>query len=222
MLVLASLVQGFATLNALSGFVVVRLYLTPMRPCLDVTIWDASPWCWLLRAYLSPFPLHAMICFSCLFVPPVGFLCIFTHLLMCSCISLACQCVVYASTQWGYGHSIQTYIVPRGHHLLFAFLFVCFLACLIAFLFLCLPCLSCLFVLCLSHMLFASFPSITCLLVSCLCLCMYTHGVKMLGARAQSPGRKQKGREGEHVEISQVVVFSRFKSLVYPFGYVLF
>ena len=100
--------------------------------------------------------------------------------------------------------------------------FVCFLACLIAFLFLCLPCLSCLFVLCLSHMLFASFPSITCLLVSCLCLCMYTHGVKMLGARAQSPRRKQKGREGEHVEISQVVVFSRFKSLVYPFGYVLF
>ena len=38
MLVLASLVQGFATLNALSGFVVVRLHLTPMRPCLDVII----------------------------------------------------------------------------------------------------------------------------------------------------------------------------------------
>ena len=43
MLVLAFLVQGFATLDALSGFVVVQLHLTPIRPCLDVTIQDASP-----------------------------------------------------------------------------------------------------------------------------------------------------------------------------------
>ena len=43
MLVLASLVLGFATLDALSGFVVLWLHLMPMRPCLDVTIWDASP-----------------------------------------------------------------------------------------------------------------------------------------------------------------------------------
>ena len=37
MLVLASLVLGFATLDALSGYVVVLLRPTPMRPCLDVT-----------------------------------------------------------------------------------------------------------------------------------------------------------------------------------------
>ena len=43
MLVLASLVQGFATLDTFSGFVVMRLHPMPMRPCLDVTIWDASP-----------------------------------------------------------------------------------------------------------------------------------------------------------------------------------
>ena len=43
MLVLASLVLGFTTLDALSGFVVMRLHLTPMRPCLDITIWKASP-----------------------------------------------------------------------------------------------------------------------------------------------------------------------------------
>ena len=43
MLVLASLVQGFAMLDALSGFMVVRLHPMPMSPCLDVTIWDASP-----------------------------------------------------------------------------------------------------------------------------------------------------------------------------------
>ena len=35
--VLVSLVLGFATLNALSGCVVVWLHPMPMRPCLDVT-----------------------------------------------------------------------------------------------------------------------------------------------------------------------------------------
>ena len=43
MLVLASLVLGFTMLDALSEFVVVWLHPMPMRPCLDVTIWDASP-----------------------------------------------------------------------------------------------------------------------------------------------------------------------------------
>ena len=90
MLVLAFLVQGFATLDSLRGFVVVWLHLTPMRPCLDVTSWDASPWCRLFRAHLSPFPLHVKICLLCLFVPPVGFICIFTRLLTCPCVSLAC------------------------------------------------------------------------------------------------------------------------------------
>ena len=43
MLVLVSLVLHFATFSALSKFVVVWLHLTPMRPCLDVAIWDALP-----------------------------------------------------------------------------------------------------------------------------------------------------------------------------------
>ena len=43
MLVLASLVVDFATLDTLSGFVVVWLHSTPMRPCLDATTWDALP-----------------------------------------------------------------------------------------------------------------------------------------------------------------------------------
>ena len=43
MLVLASFVLGFAMFDTLSGFVVMWLHLTPMRPCLDVTIWDALP-----------------------------------------------------------------------------------------------------------------------------------------------------------------------------------
>ena len=42
-LVLASLVLGLALLDTLSGFVVMWLHPTPMRPCLDVTIQDAVP-----------------------------------------------------------------------------------------------------------------------------------------------------------------------------------
>ena len=98
--------------------------------------------------------------------------------------------------------------VPHEHYILFAFLLVCLLTCLLSLLFLCLLRLSCLSSLCLFHMLFASFPSITCLLVSCLCLCMYTHGARMHGARARSPKRKQKGWRRKHVDISQAAMFS--------------
>ena len=83
MLVLSSLVLGFAMFDALSGFVFVWLQATPMRPCLDVTIWDASRRYQLFCAYLSPFLLRAMIRLPCLFMPPVGFLYIFTCLLTC-------------------------------------------------------------------------------------------------------------------------------------------
>ena len=116
----------------LSRFVVVWLYLTPIRPWLVVTTWEALPWCQLLRAYLSSFPLHVTIFLPCLFVPHVGFLCIFSCLLICSCMSLACQCVIYASTQWSYGHSIQTYICTLRTPP-----FVCFLTCLLSRLFAC-------------------------------------------------------------------------------------
>ena len=83
-------------------------------------------------------------------------------------------------------------------------------ACLFAFL------LSCLFVLCLFHMLFAFVPSVACLLVSCFCLCMYTHGARMHGVRAGFPRHKQKGRGCEHADISQVAMFSSFRSLTSP------
>ena len=171
---LASLVLGFTRLDAFSRFVVVRLHLTPLRPCLDINIWDASPWCQLLRAYLSPFLLRAMICLPCLFMPPIGFLCIFTRLLTCPCISLACWCVAHASTQCSYGPPIQTYICPlRTPPFVWFFaclpfcLFDCFIASLLA-----IPIMLIRFMP--FHMLFALFPSIACLLVSCLRLCMNT------------------------------------------------
>ena len=43
MRVLAFLVLGFTTLDALSRLVVVWLHSMPMRPCSDATTWDASP-----------------------------------------------------------------------------------------------------------------------------------------------------------------------------------
>ena len=94
------------------------------------------------------------------------------------------------------------------------FLLVCLLACLLAFLFLCLPCLSCLSALCLfiGHL----FLSIACLLVSCSCLCMYTHGARTHGVRTLSPRCKHKGWWSKHVDISQAAMFSRFRGLASP------
>ena len=86
MLMFASLVLGFVTFDALSGFVVMWLHL---RPCLGVSTWEASPDAGSLCAYLCPLPFCAMICLPCLFAPPVGFLCIFTRLLTCPCMNLA-------------------------------------------------------------------------------------------------------------------------------------
>ena len=56
---------------------------------------------------------------------------------------------------------------------------------------------------------------------------MYTHGARTRGARTRgarvrSPRRKQKGQGCEHVDISQAAAVSRFRSLAFPFGYVLF
>ena len=85
MLVLAFLVLGFAMSGAPRGLDLVWLHPMPMRPCSDATIWEASPDSGLLHAYPSLF--HSA---RCLFVPLVGFLYIFTLLLTCSCISLAC------------------------------------------------------------------------------------------------------------------------------------
>ena len=47
--------------------VVVWLHSTPMRPCLDVTIWDASPWCWLLHLFACSFAFSLVCLLSCFF-----------------------------------------------------------------------------------------------------------------------------------------------------------
>ena len=55
MLVLASLVLGFATFDALSRYVVMWLHLMLRRPCVDVTTWEASLDVGLLRVHPSLF-----------------------------------------------------------------------------------------------------------------------------------------------------------------------
>ena len=67
MLVLASLVLGFATFDALSGYVVVWLHLMLRRPCLDVTTWEASLDVRLLRVHPSLFcSTRWYACHACL------------------------------------------------------------------------------------------------------------------------------------------------------------
>ena len=61
-LVLASLVLGYAMFGALHGLDLVWLHLMPMRPCSDVTIWEAFPDAGLLHAYPSLF--HSARCYA--------------------------------------------------------------------------------------------------------------------------------------------------------------
>ena len=63
MLVLASLVLGFAMFGALRGLDLVWLHPMLMRPCSSVPIWEASLDAKLLRAYLSLF--RSARCYAC-------------------------------------------------------------------------------------------------------------------------------------------------------------
>ena len=216
MLVLASLVLGFAMLDALHGLDLVWLHSMPMRPCLDVTIWEASLGARLLYAYPSLF--RFMQCYAyraCLCHPSTCYASLHACLHVHAWVLLANVSSMLQHNEVMDIWSKPTF-VSHKHHPLFAFLLVCFRACFPTSLFLCLPCLSCLSPLCLFHMHFASFPSIACLLVSCLCFCMYIHGARTHEARIRSPSRKQKGQGCKHVDISQATMFSRFRGLASP------
>ena len=159
--------------------------------------WDAWPWCRLLCAHLSPFLLCVMIRLPCLLCHLLAFYAsLHAYLHVHAWVLLASVSPMLQHTKVMNIWSKPTF-VPRGYHLLFAFLFVCLFACYLAYLPSCLfarmlAMSTCLSALCLFHTLFAHFPSIACLLVSCLCLCMYTHGARTLRARARSLGHKQK------------------------------
>ena len=80
---------------------------------------------------LPLFLLPATICLPCLFVPPIGFICISTRLLTCPCMSLASSIFQHNEV---IDIRFKPTFVPCGHHLLFAFLLVSLLACWLAFL----------------------------------------------------------------------------------------
>ena len=138
MLMLASLVLGFPMLDALSGFVVAWLHPTPMRPCLDVTIRDASPWCPLLHAYLSPFSLHAMTLLTML-VCATGWLSMHLYMLVYMLVheSWLLVCRPYFSIMMLWTPDPNLHLSLMDNPLLFAILLVylllvCLLSCLFA------------------------------------------------------------------------------------------
>ena len=219
MLVLAFLVLGFVIFDILSRFVVVWLHLTPTRPCLGVTIWDASSDAVSIRVYPSLFLLRAKLSLPCLFVPPIGLYaslhpCLHAH----AWVLLASVSSMLQHNEAMDTRSKPTF-VPHGHHRLFTFLLVCLFASLLAFWFLCFPWLSCLSVLCLSicslHLFLLLFVYWF-LVIAFACTPMERGGME-LGHGPLGTNKKRRGRK--HVNVSQAAVFDRFRSLAFPFWF---
>ena len=210
MIVLASLVLGFAMLDALCGLDPIWLHPTPMRPCLGVTTWDPSPDAGLLCAYTSLFysvrwyACHACLCHLLAFYASLH-ACLHVH----AWVLLASVSSILQHNEDMDTRSKPTF-VPHGHHLLLALLLAyllgCLLSCSLAFLFVCLSllvmspaiCYAChIYLACFLCTLCALsmhlFLSIACLLVSCSCFCMYTHEARTHRVRARSPRHKQNG-----------------------------
>ena len=199
------------------------LHLTPMRHCLDVTTWEASLWCRLLRAYLSLFCFVWWYIYqACLCHPLALYASLHTCLHVHAWVLLASVSSILQHNEVMDIWSKPTF-VPRGHHLLFAILLVYPFARMFALI------RHAMLVISISLVCIASFcyyfhiflPLLICWF-SCLCLCMYTHGARTHGPRAWSPRRKQKGHECKHANMSWVAAVSRFRGLAFPFGYVLF
>ena len=129
MLMLASFPLGFAMFGALHGLDLVWLHPAPMRSCLDVTIWEASLNVRLLHAYPSLF--RSMQCYAyhaCLCQPLTFYASLHTCLHVHAWVLLASVSSILQHNEAMDIWSKLTF-VPHRHHLLFAFLFVCLLAC---------------------------------------------------------------------------------------------
>ena len=223
MLVLASLVLGFAMFGALSGFGVMWLHSMPMRPCLDVTIWEVSPWCQLLWAHLSPFSLRATIAYHAFLCHPLA-LCASLH----ACLHIhAWVLLVSVSPMLQHNKAMdirsKPIFIPHGHYLLFAILLVYPL--LVVAILLVYP-----FAHMFAHILYAMLviaillarfaPFCYYLCISPFPLLVYwflvfafacTHGARTHGARERSPRCKQKGHGCKLANMNWAVVFNRFR-----------
>ena len=121
---------------------------------------------------------------------------------------------------WTSNPNLHSSLVDTTFYL-FAFLFAIFLVCLLAYLlaslFLCLPCLLrlsalCLFI-CTSHL---SLPLLVCWFFIFAFACTQMEQGRM-ELRHGFPGTSKKGCKRKHVDLSQAVVASRFRSQVFPF-----
>ena len=225
MLVLASLVLGYPMIDALRKLDLVWLHPTPMKLCVR-----------LLYAYPSIFVPHdAMLT---MFVYATNWLSM--HLYTLTYMSMHESCLLVCCP---YFNTIKLWISNPNLHFspmdttfclpfcLFVFFLICSFACLLSCFLTCLfilgfpmspaLCYSChIYLTCLLCTLCTLsmhlFLFIAYLLVSCLFLCMYTYGERTHKAGAWSPKHKQKGRGCEHVDISQVAMFSSFRGLASP------
>ena len=118
MLMLASLVLGYAMFGALHGLDLVWLHLTPMRPCSDVTIWEAFPDVGLLHAYPSLFhsadAMLTMLVYATrwLSMPLYTLAYMFMHK---SCLLL---CHPYFNTIKSLTFDSNLHLFPHEHHLI--------------------------------------------------------------------------------------------------------
>ena len=183
------------------------LHLTPMRPCLDVTTWEASLWCWLLRAYLSL--LHSVWWYAyhaCLYHPLAFYTSLHTCLHVHTWLLLASVSSMLQHNEVMEIRSKPTF-VPRRHSLLCVFL-----ACWLAFLLLSHACLFalrlCAFIYTFSfHCLSAGF------LVSAFACTHMKWGCMELGHDLLGARKKVKDAS---MWSSQVIAVSRFRSLASP------
>ena len=129
MLVLASLVLGFATFDALSGYVVVWLHPTLRRPCLDVTTWEASSNVGLLRVHPSLFRSACWYaCHACLCHPLAFYASLHTCLRVHAWVLLASVSSMLQHNEVMDIQSKPTFVPHEHQPCLFAIL-LCFLFC---------------------------------------------------------------------------------------------
>ena len=130
MLVLASLVLGFATFDALGGYVVVWLRPTPRRPCLDETTWEASLDVELLHVHPSLFrSVRWYACHAC-FRHSLAF---YTSLHTCLHVH-AWVLLARVSSMLQHKKAMEIWSKPtfvsNGHHPCLVAILLCFFFCL--------------------------------------------------------------------------------------------
>ena len=209
MLMLAFLVLGFAMLDALSEFLVAWLHPTSMRHFLDETIWDVSPWCWLLRAYPSlSAPCDAMFT---MFIRTAYWLSLhlytLAHMSMHKSCLLVCRPCFNTMKLWTFDPNLHLSLVDTTF---------CLLSYLFAFLLVCL--LSCFFACHVYHayLFYASFTrSLHLFSFHCLSsgFLVFAFTCTHMERGSMKIGH---GLPSEHVEISQTTILSRFRGLASP------